>query len=279
MNFIGRIFIVVFMLMSAMFMVLALAVYGTHKDWRSKAETAQQQLSEANTKFNTLRSNYDRLESELSAEVEAAVQQVRKLENERLALIDRNNNAQARLEQLIGDQRQSVAAVEATQLNNERLADEVSTLRDDIRGNETARDLMFAAALEATEELQTLNNNLEVAVERNRDLVSDAGRMTSVMRENGLNPATPADDITPKVDGFVSKTQRRGGVQLVEISIGSDDGIRKGHTVEVFNGSKYKGRIEILTVAPDRAVGRVDVRYQQGPIEVKDRVATRIKLS
>ena len=103
--------------------------------------------------------------------------------------------------------------------------------------------------------------------------------MASMMRANNLDPATPVDAIKPSVDGFVSKTQRKNGVMLVEISIGSDDGLKPGHTVEVFRNTKYKGRLEILKTAPDRAVGRVDVRFQQGPIQEGDRVATRLKLS
>ena len=66
---------------------------------------------------------------------------------------------------------------------------------------------------------------------------------------------------------------------LVEITIGSDDGLKPGHTAEIYRGDRYLGRIEILKTDPDRAVGRVDNRYQQGPIQEGDRVATRLKLS
>ena len=74
---------------------------------------------------------------------------------------------------------------------------------------------------------------------------------------------------------MVIATQRRNGMLLVAVSIGSDDGLKPGHTVEVFNNSKYLGRVEILKTSPDKAVGRVDVNYQQGPIQEGDRVATR----
>ena len=58
-----------------------------------------------------------------------------------------------------------------------------------------------------------------------------------------------------------------------------DDGLRIGDTVEVVRDTKYKGRLEILKTAPDRAVGRVDARFQQGPIQEGDRVATRLNLN
>ncbi len=217
--------------------------------------------------------------SELTALRDAAAQQARKLETERVALVDGNTRIQQELDQLRQASREAVAAVSATEANNETLATEVQGLRGEIRTNQLARDKAFAVSLEKTEAAQQMLGELESATERNKDLVQDNSRMTSVLRENGLNPATPVEDIKPKVDGMVIATQRRNGMLLVAVSIGSDDGLKPGHTVEVFNNSKYLGRVEILKTSPDKAVGRVDVNYQQGPIQEGDRVATRLKLS
>ncbi|MGL4512555.1 MAG: hypothetical protein ACRCT8_05640 [Lacipirellulaceae bacterium] len=279
MKLLGQIFVVALLVLSCVFMGLAMAVYSAHRNWRLEAETAQKNLNEARAQFATLQENFNRLEEQSKAEVEAQLQQVRKLESERVRLVERNTTTQAQVDELRERERESIAAVNATQQNNDRLAVEVVSLRGEIRENQSAKDRFWDTALEATENLQSLRNDLETAVERNRDLVADTGRMASLLESNGLDPKTPVDDITPRVDGFVSRTQRKGGVQLVEVSIGSDDGLRVGQTVEVFHETKYKGRIEILKTAPDRAVGRVDVRYQQGPIQEGDRVATRLKLS
>jgi len=65
---------------------------------------------------------------------------------------------------------------------------------------------------------------------------------------------------------------------LVEVTIGADDGLKVGNTLEVSRGAKYLGRIEIIQTSPDKSVGRVDRTFQQGQIQEKDRVATRIKL-
>jgi chromosome segregation ATPase len=278
MRLLGQIFTVATALLSFCFLTLAVAVYSSHKDYRTRYEAAQKTLNEANSQFATLQEQHNRLKEQASAEAEAQLQQIRKLESERVRLVERNSTTQEQLDELRERERESIAAVNATQQNNDRLASEVVTLRGEIRENQSAKDRFWDTALEATENLQSLRNDLETAVERNRDLVADTGRMATLLESNGLNPDTPADDVTPRVDGFVSRTQRKGGVQLVEISIGSDDGLRPGQTVEVFYETKYKGRVEILKTGPDRAVGRVDVRYQQGPIQEGDRVATRLKL-
>ena len=68
------------------------------------------------------------------------------------------------------------------------------------------------------------------------------------------------------------------GNQLIEITVGADDGLKPGHTIEVFRGERYLGRAEILRTEPDRAVGRVIRRFQLGPIQEGDDVATRLRI-
>ena len=84
--------------------------------------------------------------------------------------------------------------------------------------------------------------------------------------------------VVPTVDGVVSQTRRSGGAQYVEVTIGADDGLKTGNTLEVFRGDRYLGRLDIVSTSPDKSVGKVDRRYQQGQIQEGDRVATRLKL-
>ena len=70
----------------------------------------------------------------------------------------------------------------------------------------------------------------------------------------------------------------KAGTQLIEISVGENDGIKPGHTVEVFRGERYLGRAEILRTEPDRAVGRVLRKFQKGQIQEDDDVATKLRV-
>ena len=65
---------------------------------------------------------------------------------------------------------------------------------------------------------------------------------------------------------------------MIEISIGSDDGLKEGHTVEVYRGQRYLGRAKIVQTAPDKSVGKILPRSQNGPIQVGDRVATKLRV-
>lgn len=283
MNFIGKIFVWLILIASIVFMTLAAAVYATHRNLEAALKQTESQLTEAKTRYDQLDTEFKRSTTSLEQRVEEQEQQVRKLETERVALETRNNAIQAEVDQLKETRREAVAAVAATEQNNARITQENEGLREDIRNNESAADEAFRKALAAVEELNQLQGQIENVGERNADLTQQNAQMTSVMRENGLDPSTPADAVKPRVDGFVSAVRRKGALQLVEISIGADDGLKKGHTVEVFRqtstSAKYLGRIEILKTAPDRAVGRVDTKFQEGRIQEGDRVATRLKLS
>lgn len=278
MNLLGKIFVVLIFVMSVGFMFSALAVYSTHKNWRDQSTKLQQRLNESKAEFTQLQTQYNRLESSLTSEREAAEQQVRKLEAERIALVDRNVDIQNELDQLKQERREATAAVAATQQNNERLAQEVSGMRQDIRTNQQRRDEAFATTLKATEDLHQTAGELATTEERNKQLTKQVAGMTTVMRENGLNPATEPGAVVPRVDGFVSQVRRTAGGQLVEVTIGADDGLKAGHKLEVYRGGKYLGRVEIVETSPDKSVGRVDRRFQEGQIQEGDRVSTRLKL-
>ncbi|MCI0332681.1 MAG: hypothetical protein L0228_05615 [Planctomycetes bacterium] len=278
MNWLGKVFVVLILLMSVIFMALSMAVYATHKNWKLVADNLNKQLEQATAEKEQLTTAHNRRVEELSTEIEAAEQQVRKLETERVSLADRNVQIQAELEQLKQKQGEQLATMTATQELNKGLTTEVTKLRDQIRTEQQARDAAVAATLTATEQLHQVSGEYNTARERNDQLVKQVSGMTHVMREKGINPNTEPESVVPTVNGVVSQIRRVGGAQLIEVTIGADDGLAAGNTLEVSRGGKYLGRIEILRTSPDKSVGRVDRRFQQGQIQEGDRVATRIKL-
>jgi hypothetical protein len=158
------------------------------------------------------------------------------------------------------------------------LAADVATLRQNIRSEQQARDAAFKATLAATEELHQLRNEFDTALKRSQELASRVAGMSQVMEGAGVDPNTDPSGVVPTVDGVVSQIRRVPGGQLVELTIGADDGLKEGNTVEVFRGSRYLGRLEIVRTSPDKSVARVDRRFQQGAIQEGDRVATRLNL-
>jgi hypothetical protein len=89
---------------------------------------------------------------------------------------------------------------------------------------------------------------------------------------NGPKLRPPAED----VEGVVKATDAQSG--YLTISIGSDAGLSKGDTLEVYRlkpEGTYLGTIEILAVRSDQAVAKPMSRAR-GAIQVGDRVSSKI---
>jgi hypothetical protein len=278
MNWLGKVFVVIILIMSLVFMGLSFAVYATHKNWQTAALDLNKKLTEARNENNKLQTEHNRKVEDLEREKTISEQQLAKAEAERVSLTDRYNLAQTELEGLRQNQREHIAAVASTQKINEGLAGEVTELRGRIRTALLDRDSLFKKALDATEELHKAANEYNATLERNKQLTKQVAGKDIVMRENHLDPNTDPNSVVPAVEGVVSRIERKAGGQLVEITIGADDGLKAGNTLEVSRGAKYLGRVEIIQTSPDKAVGRVDRTFQQGQIQEGDRVATRSKL-
>ena len=82
----------------------------------------------------------------------------------------------------------------------------------------------------------------------------------------------------PQVDAIVTNVSGDG---LIEISLGSDAGLREGHQLEVYRTdggqSTYVGRVKVVRTDPSKSVCKVDPNFQKSNIMVNDRVASKIE--
>jgi hypothetical protein len=278
MNFFGKVLTVLVFAASLMLMVTALFVYATHRNWKDDFDKLKADLLVVQNQNQQLESQKNSLESQLNAELEYVKQEASKLTTEREQLVSQNVSLQNQLDQLLQLERTNTAAVAATQANNEKLTGEVGALREEIRTNQAERDRAFTTTVRSTDELHHAQGELTVLRERNTQLAQEIGNKTRLLDDNGIDPNTDPGAVVPRVRGIVSSIQNTAGSQLIEISIGSDDGLKRDHTVEIFRGDRYLGRAEILKTEPDRAVGRILRQFQQGQIEEGDDVATRFRI-
>jgi small-conductance mechanosensitive channel len=279
MNFLGKVFIVLVLILSIMFMSFSVVVYTTHKNWKDLVEGPtglRARLTQSQAEMDRLKLQHDRQVEQLDAEKLALEQQTSKLETERNMLVQTNSSIQGELDQLKQEQRENTAAIASTQKNNEALTAQVADLGRQKRDSELARDTQYVQMLDATEKRNQLIGQLETTTARNMQLTAQVGNMTRVMQANSLDPNTDANAVTPTVDGVVSSIRRSGGNQYVEVTIGADDGLKSGDTLEVYRGSKYLGRLNVTQTSPDKSVGLVNRRFLQGQIQEGDRVATRL---
>jgi hypothetical protein len=278
MNFIGKVLTFVVMIAAVCLMVASMFVYATHRNWKEDFDKLKTERDQLQVRHDQLQSQKNSLESQLNAEVDFVRQEASKLTTERDQLMSQNVGLQNQLDQLLQLERQNTAAVASTQANNEKLTEEVGSLRDEVRTNQAERDRAFTTTVKATDEVHQATAQVTALRERNTQLAQEVGNKTRLLDDNGIDPETDPAAVVPRVRGIVSATQTTAGSQLIEITIGADDGLKPSHTVEIFRGDRYLGRAEILKTEPDKAVGRILRQFQQGQIEEGDDVATRFRI-
>jgi len=173
----------------------------------------------------------------------------------------------------------SVAELNRRQeLNNqmrEILKAEVKRNSDITKELEQTRSKEISESISA-QTYRATNERLEVQL---RDMAKDfervkSGGTSALAQVNKASKNPPPDNI----EGMVKDAAASG---LIKISIGSDAGLAKGHTLEMFrlsavaSQSKYLGTVRILEVTPNEAVAQPVRPLADKPI-VGDRVASRI---
>lgn len=273
MTLLGKILTVCILIASIFLMFFGMTVYGLHRNWKADYDALNQRLTTATADNQALTSKYEEQISQLNAEKEATLQEVRKLETARDEVMAQNATIQSEVDDLRSERAAAVATVAATEENNDRLTDEVVALRGTAREAQQARDAAFAKTLEATSELHTTAGELQTVRERTEQLLSQLARAVGALRENNIDPDA---EVITKANGDIISTRRADGGQLIEFTIGYDDGIRAKQTVEVYRGEKYLGRAVVLKTDPDRSVARILREFQQGQIQQGDNVTTKL---
>lgn len=291
MNLIGKIFTVLILVMALVFMSVAMAVYATHKNWRevvlnppAEASTEKPvglkfQLDEQKTKNSELKDQLDKAKEALSAERADKRQVLAKLETENDELKRERDQQEQDLARLTQDVREANAAMDAVHKTLAGLRQDVDTLRKDVEEARTDRQQQFDKVVKLTDELNQAVNELQALKARNTQLAADYGRALEVLRKFDLKPNPELYAGVPiKVPGEVLAVRPNG---LIEVSIGSDDGLMPGHTLEVYrdsaSGSMYLGRVEVTDVSPDKAVAKIIPEFQKGAMQRGDHVASRLK--
>jgi len=114
--------------------------------------------------------------------------------------------------------------------------------------------------------LEKQNQELVKAVEEANQRGTDRSAGSEIVRR------PPPDDVRGQVKAV-------GADGLVSISVGSDAGLLKGHTLEVFRTEpkpQYLGVLQIIEVSPHEAVGKLLTPQFKKLVQANDQVASKI---
>jgi hypothetical protein len=280
MSFVGKILVVIQVLLSIFLMAFAGAVYTAQTNWKKahesqvaatkKVEGQLKELEEGTTKE---RNERQAEMNQIKAERDAANGKVTNLTNDVTDLTAKNK--QLAVEAAAAKEQAKIADDEAKARKEESLAlREVNTKLLKSRDEETA------AKTRLEDETQKLKVDLDKSQRKVVQLEKDLSAAKSLLANADVK-GTPQAAVPPPepVEGKVMETRRSkvaGNAEFVEISIGSDDGLTKGHHLDVVRGEKYLGRIRVVETWPDKAVCEVVHKNKNGIIQRGDNVTTKL---
>jgi hypothetical protein len=272
MNLVGKIFTVLILVMSILFMGFAMMVYATHRNWKELSNQKQADLTRLQGENSELQDQIEQHKNALAHERAARRMALARLDTQ---VQEKQRDFDARNQQyneLLAKQRTATDAVVNAQRQLDQLKEQIAKLAEEVRVARQDRDQQFQRVTELTDQMHQAEGLRRTLDQRLQQLTEEYTQATTVLKAHDLSINSPVDNIPPQVRGEVVAV----GKDMIEISIGEDDGLKPGHTVVVSRSDKYLARAQITRVTPDRAVGRI--QYRNAPIQEGDRVQTKAEI-
>jgi phosphoglycolate phosphatase-like HAD superfamily hydrolase len=259
MNLLGKIFVVLILIMSLMFMTMALMVFATHKNWKEEITRTEppgwkaryEQLVQQNQK---LQADHQALQKEVVAERTAKAEALAKMQTELSERQQELTTAKTQLTQQGQQLIDAVATLKTQEENVNAATAQVQKLTEDLKAQVAMADQLFQKSLVLANELNQANVKLPELTERNEQLAQMLANARLLLSQVGMTLEDPIDLRPPPLEAHVENVNARGEV---EIAAGSHDGIRVGHVLDVVSGRSFLGKIRITNVTRDRAIGRI----------------------
>lgn len=265
-------------------LVLAVAVFGAAATLLGAQDDYKKALEASLTKAEETIANKDR-------EIQTRTKQANEALQKASEATGRQKTAEAEAEQRKNEATQSKSANEKLLASNETYAAELAALREVIEKDRAARETAVKEAGQATKDKLNFLTRFEEETrtraqheqtisdqqEQIQELAAQKGDLEKRVRElefglGKLKVTVGAGAMD--LEGNKGASGRVSAVKgnLVTISVGSEDGVRRGDTYNIRRGAEYVGQMSITTVYKNMAVGEFDTRFTGpgGAPEVND---------
>lgn len=292
MKIVGKIFVVLTLAMSLVLLAFAISVSSWEPHWREIAKRSrsevgpdkplglEHQLANIKSASEQQNSANDQLRAEiqrvrLSEPNSPYRRQLQGLQAQVNDLQVENDRVGKELSQRNTDVRTHVAQVGSMQKNLTKRVAELERLLVEFRGQLNLGDDQFHRFVASHDNVQTQETILRGQDGHFRATTQRVVQGRTALLAHGIDPESPPEGRAPRVRGVITSL---GDRDLIELSIGKDDGLRAGHTVELYRGHKYLGRAEVVKTAADKSVAKILKQYQKALLQKGDLVATRLKI-
>lgn len=271
MNLMGKIFTLLIFFMSICFLVIAVMVGASHRNWKQTATQNKEAADRFQALLQEATSSTSEKEKLLNAERVSRAFQLSQLESQlAVAIQNRNEKEQQLFKELsisqdrlqrMGEAERRLAQqdteIAELKLQNSKLVDDVAAQRSSVV-NLTNKVFEAEGVNEQKEQLA-------------RDLTEELAKKTKVMKAHGLRDDALTSHIPPEVNGVVQGVRD----DVVVVSLGTDDGIREGHVLDIFRGDRYIGKAVVTIAEFDKSAARISPDFRRDLVQEGDHVTTK----
>jgi len=281
MTLVGRILVVVLVFFSIGFLFFAVAVYSTQTNWRVAHTNLTKEIDKVKKQNSDLQKQKENLDTELTKEKTSHEKAVKDYETRITELNKGIEKKTADWQDAQKKAEENKATADTAIAETTQRREEVNQLRDQLQKIRSDFEVKAAQARQLDETLHETRRNLDVAKERQKQLEKRVTDLSVLAQKSGIDihqTVPPENAPPPEVEGVVKRVESNG--RYVEISLGSDNDLRKGNRLDVYRmkpAAKYLGRIQIMEADPQQSVARILETYLQGQIKEGDIVTTRIR--
>jgi hypothetical protein len=277
MTLLGKIFTGLIAVLSILFFAFAVGINSSHRDYQALVKDPttglEKKLKDAEGKNSQLAQQLEAVKTELAVEQTARRSALASLQSQLEQKEAELSTQEAELTKQLSALTDAVATERITQQELAARSAENDKLREQIVQAREDRNKQYNLLVEKIIELNNYQGKLQALDESRKRLASD---FTSAKEKlDALDIKPNAVLAPPPVNGQVLDV--RGN--LVEVSIGKDDGLREGYTLEVHRDGQYLGRLKVIKAPStdgNKAVAEILTAYQRGYIKVGDRVDSKL---
>jgi hypothetical protein len=271
MNLMGKIFTLLIFFMSICFLVVAVMVGASHRNWKQIATVNKEAADRYQGLLNDAKKSATDKDQLLNAERVARAFQLSQLESQ-LAVAIQNRDDKEKL--LLAEQKLSTGYATRMAEAESRLAEQDTEVAQLKTQNSKLVDDIAAqrsSVVNLTNQVFTAEGENERKEQMVRDLTEQLATKTKVMKANGLTDDALTAHIPPKLDGLVMGVSD----DVVVVSLGTDDGIRKGHVLDIYRGDRYIGKAVVTIAQFDKSAARISPDFRRDLVQEGDHVTTK----
>lgn len=281
MNLVGKIFVFLNLFLAVLFMGLAMMVYATHKNIRNDIEDKQTgwkvKYTDLYKQNKSLEKQRQELLVQINAETIARERALAAAESHRQLLVGLVQQLKTTLVEKDKALALSTQTVTEAQANLKTRVEAEAQVTEAMKLVAKENDDRFKRLIAITNELNTVTAAIPNLKERALQLAQDYARAKLLLEKLGRNPQDPISLEPPPVSGTVVAVGRLQDPNLVELSLGSDDGMRDGHYVDLYRGNIYLGRAVITNTQGHRSVAKVLKDGLKASVRQDDNFTTRLQ--